>query len=86
MTEKEITEKSYREYVREWSAFTEKLRRLMEENPSFLVSIAGRVDYKDCEVMRIVDPSNDAIVADGIMIMVSFKEPEEPGYDRDFFH
>ena len=57
-------------YQDRWTPFTEKLRRLMKENPSLAIFFEGCVEA-DCEVVEICDPFTEEIVGKGIRIKVT---------------
>ena len=53
-----------------WKPFTEKLRRMMEENPSLVVSFEGKVE-PDCKVVDVCDPYTNEVICKDIIITLS---------------
>ena len=57
-------------YLNRWKPFTEKLRRMLEENPTLVVSFKGKVE-PDCEVVDVCDPYTNEVLCKGIAITLS---------------
>lgn len=62
--------RSYEAYLNRWKPFTEKLRCMMEENPSLAISFEGKVE-PDCKVVSLRDPDIAEIIGEGILITLS---------------